>query len=148
MADTGLIFHAIGRITSHHDRTLNAIVTRFFDTNDEHGVVLPSAVRVGLEYATENGVKNWIVDVSEETSSMSEKDANWESSHEFRQIFRLSSVRNILLLVSPSKDGQSLDSERAWAEGFAGELGEGFRADVASSASEVSEIIHRWGSAS
>lgn len=68
---------------------------------------------------------------------MSEKDAQWEASEEFRQLFRDASVRRILLRVSPPANDKDLDGARAWAHGFAQELGDGFVGGVATSDEDV-----------
>ena len=140
MTSENLIFHAIDRITVTYEQDYKAVYTRYFRAYDEFGVFLPAAVRAGLDYATKRQVANWVVDVSQEKDSMSEKDAEWEASEEFRQLFRASSIRRILLRVGPPEQDSDLDGERAWAHDFAQELGDDFVGGVATSEEKIREF--------
>lgn len=109
------IYHFKDRITVQFDRELNATHCKYFKTYDEAGVYLQGAVRSGLEFATDHGVPNWIVDVSQEVDSMSEKDRDWEGSEEFYKLFQDSAVEKIVLVVAPPDVGGNLDGELEWA---------------------------------
>lgn len=138
-----LIYFALGRISVTHEPNYRAVYCTYTQTKDEFGVFLPSAVRAGLTYATENGIANWVVDVVDEVDSMSDKDREWENSDEFRCLFRESSIRNVLFVLPPPDADVDLGSEKEWAAGFAAELGKDFSGSAVDSREQIAQYFRR-----
>lgn len=127
-----IVYDVLGRIEVRHDRELDAIECRYLRADDEFGVFIPGAVRAGRAYASANGIRNWIGDVSDQVDEMSEVDEGWEESETFRQLFRDSTVRNIVLVVAHDSPDLDISGARRWADDFAAALGSGFRATATS----------------
>lgn len=132
MSDPDLIFFVKDRLSILHDRGHNAINRVYTRAYDEAGAFIKAAVCAGLDYASENNVTNWIVDVSGQVDDMSDVDQEWESSEAFFDLFRASSIRNILLVVSPPAPGKDLGGAKGWADGFAKSLGPAFKGSASS----------------
>ncbi len=136
-----IVYLARGRIIVTHERDWQAVHIRFMQTHDGFGVFLPAAVRAGLAYASDHEVPNWVVDVVDEVDSMSETDAEWENSEDFRDLFRSSTIRNILLVVPAPESGADLAGELAWVTGLAEQLGSDFTGAVVGGRDGIAEQL-------
>ena len=136
-----LIYYARDRIIVRHDRELEAVECRYLRAHDEFGVFIPGAVRAGLGHATSLGLSNWIVDVADQTDEMSEVDEQWEESEAFRQLFRDSTIRNIVLVVAHDSPDLDISGAQRWADDFAAALGPDFRAAATSTHDATAEIV-------
>lgn len=102
---------------------------------------IPGAVRAGLGHTTSLGLSNWIVDVADQTDEMSEVDEQWEESEAFRQLFRDSTIRNIVLVVAHDSPDLDISGAQRWADDFAAALGPDFRAAATSTHDATAEIV-------
>ncbi|MDH5797118.1 MAG: hypothetical protein OEZ19_01025 [Paracoccaceae bacterium] len=143
MSRAGLVYYVSGRIEIFHDSELAALNCSYVRAYDEAGVYVQAAVRSGLAYATKHNVQNWIVDVSDQVDSMSAVDQKWENSEDFLQLFRDSSIRNILLVTAAPASGEGRNSAAVWAKEFETELGDDFRVGVATNRHETRTFFLR-----
>lgn len=136
-----LVYLALDRVEVRHNPELEAVECRYLHAHDEFGVFIPGAVRAGLAYASAHGLRNWIVDVVDQDDEMSEVDEAWEESEAFRQLFRDSTIRNVVLVVAHDAPDLDLSGAQGWADGFATALGPGFRVTATSSDQATAQFL-------
>ncbi|MCR9112152.1 MAG: hypothetical protein NXH84_02695 [Rhodobacteraceae bacterium] len=78
-------------------KDIGAIHLKWYSEYNENDGV-QTAVRAALEFVNERHVRNWLVDVSESNEALSEKDYEWVSSDEFRDLVRQSTLERFVLI--------------------------------------------------
>ena len=108
MSSGETIFSIDGFVEVSHEPDLDAVWIRYFRLYDEHGKNIPAAVRAAAQFARENNLPNWIADTWRPDDGLSEKDAAWVATQEFRDILLDTSLTTFVLV--PSDPAKGLDT--------------------------------------
>ncbi len=104
-----------------------------YDPND--GVQM--AVRAAVAFVNENNVKNWLVDISDSDDALSDKDYEWVSGDEFRDLIRQSTLQRFVMIPPGPKTRQDTSWIADWERNTLQNFGESVAAKVSSDMDEI-----------
>ena len=117
-------------------KDIGAVHLKWHSEYDENDGV-QKAVRAALEFVNERHVRNWLVHVSESNEALSEKDYEWVSSDEFRDLVRQSSLERFVLIPPGPNSKQDTSWIPDWERNTLRHFGENIAAKVSSDVDEI-----------
>ncbi|MCG6904018.1 MAG: hypothetical protein LJE68_15195 [Rhodobacter sp.] len=123
-----VIFEIPGFVSVIEEPALKAVRIRYDRLFDEAGRNIPAAVRAAAAFASENSIPNWIADTSIVRDELSERDAAWVRTQEFRGILLQSPVKTFVLIPAP-EDADGIDN--GWIPKWRDETEAGFEGQIA-----------------
>lgn len=123
-------------------KDIGAIHLKWYSEYDENDGV-QTAVRAALEFVNERHVRNWLVDVSESNEALSEKDYEWVSSDEFRDLVRQSTLERFVLIPPGPNSKQDTSWIVDWEKNTLQNFGESVAAKVSSDMGEIRAFFER-----
>ena len=107
----------------------------------DEGTAVRDAVLAALDYANENGVQNWIADISHSSAALSDADLAWVSGEEFLTAMRNSSIRRFVLVPPLPETGQDTSWLSDWEANTLAAFGEGRSARILSDITEIRAFL-------
>ena len=120
---------------------LRAVRLKYLKLYDESGTNIPRAVRAAAAYAQAHMVKNWIADTALPRDGLSEKDAEWVGTPEFRNILLESPVDKFVLVPPLPETGQDVSWIPEWQAATQAGFGEKISVRVLSDAVEIRAFL-------
>ena len=104
---------------------LGAVHLKWHSEYDE-GDGVQRAVRAAVDFVNENGIRNWLVDISASDEALSEKDYAWVAGDEFRMLISRSTLRRFAMIPpgpnSKQDTGWIADWEKNTLNSFEGDI--------------------------
>jgi hypothetical protein len=136
----GAIHSHTGLVVVFWREDLHAIHLKWHSEYDQ-GSGVQDAVRSALKYVNQNGVKNWLVDISDSDEALSEKDYDWVSGNEFRDLIRASTLRRFVMIPPGAGSAQDTSWIADWEKNTLSNFGNGIVAKVSSDMAEISAFF-------
>ena len=135
------VFSVENFVTVSHRTDLDAVWVKYTSLYDEAGTNIPNAVRAAADYATANGLKNWVADTALPSDDLSPKDAEWVASQDFRDILLNSTIEKFVLIPAPPETGADISWIPQWQANTQAGFGTKITVAVLESETEVTAFL-------
>lgn len=141
MNPSRVVFTIPGFVEVVHEPDLDAVRLRYSRLYDEEGINIPRAVHKAASYAKQNGISNWIADTAKPTDSLSEKDAAWVATQEFRDILLNSPIITFVLLAPGPETGVDTSWIPDWRDATEAGFDGNIKVHVAESENDIKALL-------
>lgn len=101
-----LIYETEGLVSTWWDEELHALRIKWH-TEYAEGTAVVDAVQFALRYVNENGVKNWLCDLSTSRKSLKPEDQRWVET-EFKRLIAESTLERVVMIPPGPETGQDM----------------------------------------
>ena len=130
-----------GLVTTWWDEELQALRIKWF-TEYAEGSAVADAVEFAMAYVNENGVKNWLCDLSESREALKAEDQEWVQT-EFKRLIAESSLEKVVLIPPLPETGQDTEWLKDWEANTKRDYGGQIDARLLSEEGEIQRLFEK-----
>ena len=135
-----VVYSQTGLVDVLWRQDIGAIYVKWHTEYDE-GDGVQNAVRAAVDFVNEHKVKNWLVDISDSDEALSDKDYEWVSGDEFRDLIRQSTLRRFVMIPPGPDCKQDTSWISDWERNTLNNFGTGIAAKMSSDMTEISAFF-------